>query len=155
MSDYYFSLDIIGDNFAISYWLSPECHVIKDNLLQSYKKISPLATCLGDKMTPAMEDVDKWENLSDCLTSRPLLEIHAKWQIDNRVFSFGGKQRELKVWRGKTAPHRERVGAFCIRSFHFQTMFNYQLEGMKHAGQITVEAGHNKPKRQVGYHLCR
>ena len=34
-------------------------------------------------------------------------------------------------------------------------MFNYQLEGMKHAGQITVEAGHNKPKRQVGYHLCR
>ena len=53
-------------------------------------------------MTPAMEDVDKWENLSDCLTSRPLLEIHAKWQIDNRVFSFGGKQRELKVWRGKS-----------------------------------------------------
>ena len=26
---------------------------------------------------------------------------------------------------------------------------------MKRAGQITEEAGVSKPKRQVGYHLCR
>ena len=69
---------------------------------QDYKKMSPLATCLGDKMTPEMEDVEKLENLSDCLTSRSLVAIDAKWQIDNKVFSFGGRNKSLKVWIGKT-----------------------------------------------------
>ena len=63
--------------------------------------MSPLATCLGDKMTPEMEDVEKLENLSDCLTSRSLVAIDAKWQIDNKVFSFGGREKVLKVWIGK------------------------------------------------------
>ena len=69
---------------------------------QDYKKMSPLATCLADKITPEMEDLEKLENLSDCLTSRSLVAIDAKWQIDNKVFSFGGRQKTLRVWIGKS-----------------------------------------------------
>ena len=64
--------------------------------------MSPLATCLADKITPEMEDLEKLENLSDCLTSRSLVAIDAKWQIDNKVFSFGGRQKTLRVWIGKS-----------------------------------------------------
>ena len=71
------------------------------NSLQDHKKMSPLAMCLGDKMTPEMEDVEKLENLSDCLASRSLVDIEAKWQIDNKVFSFGGRRKDLKVWIGE------------------------------------------------------
>ena len=63
--------------------------------------MSPLAMCLGDKMTAEMEDVEKLENLSDCLASRSLVDIEAKWQIDNKVFSFGGRREDLKVWIGE------------------------------------------------------
>ena len=83
---------------------------------QDYKKMSPLATCLGDKITPEMEDLEKLENLSDCLTSRSLVAIDAKWQIDNKVFSFGGRQKTLRVWIGKSKAIMDDSSVFCINS---------------------------------------
>ena len=78
--------------------------------------MSPLATCLGDKITPEMEDLEKLENLSDCLTSRSLVAIDAKWQIDNKVFSFGGRQKTLRVWIGKSKAIMDDSSVFCINS---------------------------------------